>query len=368
MIHLDAKGDKHNLDVIFVKGRRYFFFITLLVSVFYLFAGKWIATLWVGERAPDEWWMYAVGSAALFLTAYSRWATSFAVAVIKLQPLVKIASTELVLKIGMVVLLYPTFGIATPLLATIVIHITYASWAYQGIFRPKGDASILWSAKKAASHTLIYGSNLVFGKEAIHRFAFLNHLIRIYNSFATFISPSYRKQQKFEREHPEVPWLVPESIPVIEDLLEENYTGFEWGSGRSTIWFSKRVSHITSVEGRKKWFDLLETQIKNQNLNDKVDLLYKEVSREYNFLPKEIDEYSSSIDVFPDGHFDFIVIDGHFRLECIEHALPKVRAGGYLIIDNSDTLPIGFLAKIDSEMTDFFTNGIWETSIIKRKG
>ena len=35
VIHLDAKGDKHNLDVIFVKGRRYFFFITLLVSVFY---------------------------------------------------------------------------------------------------------------------------------------------------------------------------------------------------------------------------------------------------------------------------------------------------------------------------------------------
>ena len=90
VIHLDATGDQHNLDVIFVKGRRYFLFITLLVSTFYLFAGKWIATLWVGSSAPDEWWMYAVGSAALFLTAYSRWATSFAVAVIKLRPLSKL--------------------------------------------------------------------------------------------------------------------------------------------------------------------------------------------------------------------------------------------------------------------------------------
>ena len=109
----------------------------------------------------------------------------------------------------------------------------------------------MWSAKKVASHTLIYGSNLVLGKEAIHRFTLLKHLIRIYNSFVAFISPTHRKQQKFEREHPKVPWLVPDSIPVIDDLLKENHIGFEWGSGRSTIWFSKRVSHVTSVEGRK---------------------------------------------------------------------------------------------------------------------
>ena len=46
--------------------------------------------------------------------------------------------------------------------------------------------------------------------------------------------------------------------------------------------------------------------------------------------------YATFIDSFPDHSFDLIVIDGRARAACIQHAIRKVKKGGYLLIDNSE--------------------------------
>ena len=55
----------------------------------------------------------------------------------------------------------------------------------------------------------------------------------------------YRLKQKcFEKNNPGLPWLSPSAILIIDSWLRENDIGFEWGAGRSTIWFGKKVKKL----------------------------------------------------------------------------------------------------------------------------
>ena len=55
-----------------------------------------------------------------------------------------------------------------------------------------------------------------------------------------------------------------------------------------------------------------------------------------NLIKKE--KYTNSLSDFKDFYFDFGLIDGHHRLECVEKSLNKVKNGGILIIDNTDAI------------------------------
>jgi predicted O-methyltransferase YrrM len=46
--------------------------------------------------------------------------------------------------------------------------------------------------------------------------------------------------------------------------------------------------------------------------------------------------YVKAIDIYPDNYFDLVVIDGRARPSCIKHAVPKIKRGGVLVLDNSD--------------------------------
>jgi hypothetical protein len=44
----------------------------------------------------------------------------------------------------------------------------------------------------------------------------------------------------------------------------------------------------------------------------------------------------AAIDEFDDGYFDLISIDGKGRVGCLFHAIPKLRPGGCLVLDDSN--------------------------------
>ncbi|MCK5642361.1 MAG: hypothetical protein KAJ19_16255 [Gammaproteobacteria bacterium] len=60
------------------------------------------------------------------------------------------------------------------------------------------------------------------------------------------------RRQIWIRMHPDVPWLTRQAVEILEDWLKPGYVGLEWGSGRSTLWFARRVSHLTSPTGTAK--------------------------------------------------------------------------------------------------------------------
>ena len=48
----------------------------------------------------------------------------------------------------------------------------------------------------------------------------------------------------FDFLNPSAPWVTKDAIRFLNDNLTDELIGLEWGSGRSTIWFSKRVRFL----------------------------------------------------------------------------------------------------------------------------
>lgn len=208
-------------------------------------------------------------------------------------------------------------------------------------------------------------SNFIFGKEASHRNPFVREALRCRNVLSERLSPARRKQAKFERDNPDAPWLVPESIPVIERILTPQSIGFEWGAGRSTLWLARRVHHVTSIEGRRDWLESVASMVAEAGLSEKVSLQLCEVTSEHGFSEMEIARYAGAIDQAADGSLDFVLIDGHFRDACTMKAARKVRPGGHIIIDNTEAMTASLIEKMPVAERRTWNNGIWETTLVR---
>lgn len=226
--------------------------------------------------------------------------------------------------------------------------------------------TVWWRVKRALFGLLVRVSNQLFGKELMHRSRLAGWLNQRWLELVEVLSPTRRRQARFEREHPDAPWFVPEAIKFVEHELRPNFVGFEWGCGRSTLWFAHRVRHITSVEGRGAWFEEVKRWLGKDDLSECVDLRLAEVTSEHDFSAEEIKRYAGVIDEIADGSLDFVVVDGHFRDACLSHVGNKLRSGGLLIIDNSEVVTKALLDALKTAETHSWNNGIWETTVIRR--
>ena len=127
----------------------------------------------------------------------------------------------------------------------------------------------------------------------------------------------------YERKHPDAPWLTGSMVSILESWLRSSDVGLEWGSGRSTIWLAKRIKHLVSVEHDKSWHEKVVHELNKQALSN-VD---------YKLCPNEAD-YVSVVKNLPSESLDFCLVDGQYRDECANAAIPKIRTGGILVIDN----------------------------------
>jgi len=134
----------------------------------------------------------------------------------------------------------------------------------------------------------------------------------------------------YQRNNPEYPWLVNRVMAFLELYLKNDDVGLEFGSGRSTLWFAKKVKHITSIEHDSKWYQWVSEQIKAHGLSNKVD---------YHLFANEAGKsasckYVDIIDTFNKDSFDFVLIDGMSRDICALKSLDTLKKGGIIIIDN----------------------------------
>ena len=84
----------------------------------------------------------------------------------------------------------------------------------------------------------------------------------------------------YTRMHPEHPWLTAASIQFLDSWLRHSDIGFEWGCGRSTLWFSKRVAHLTSVEHNEDWFNRTKDALATNKIeNVKPSLVTPTIAR-----------------------------------------------------------------------------------------
>jgi predicted O-methyltransferase YrrM len=69
-----------------------------------------------------------------------------------------------------------------------------------------------------------------------------------------------------ERRHPDSPWLTSEAVVFLERSLEPDRVGFEWGSGRSTVWFARWVRRLISVEHDPLWYEQVRKRLDEEGL------------------------------------------------------------------------------------------------------
>jgi predicted O-methyltransferase YrrM len=137
----------------------------------------------------------------------------------------------------------------------------------------------------------------------------------------------------YERRNMDKPWLAPRAIELLAELLLPSDTGIEWGSGRSTAWFARRVKHLTSIEDNREWYDTVRKQLAEQQL---TNVTYHFASR-----PPEADsardsDYVKLSSSIPDSSLGFALVDGYAREYCAEAVIPKIAPGGLLVIDNAN--------------------------------
>jgi hypothetical protein len=151
----------------------------------------------------------------------------------------------------------------------------------------------------------------------------------------------------------ERPWMTFAAIRFLDRALNRRMRVYEYGVGGSTVFFAKRAGETISVEHDPKWCRLMIESMnrggyKNwriQLAEPKLDLCSEGkspsdpngyVSSADTFAGHSFRDYASEIDAYPEGYFDLIVIDGRARPSCFKHAMPKVKAGGFLVLDNAE--------------------------------
>jgi hypothetical protein len=158
-------------------------------------------------------------------------------------------------------------------------------------------------------------------------------------------------QEKHSSVADEMMWVTYPAIRFLKKNLRREMAVFEYGGGGSSLFFANRVSELATVEHDKEWFERFSVLL---NAKAEIDWngmfvapekgapsgdpgdpkLYISDDKEsagFNFRA-----YASAIDAYPDEHFDLVLVDGRARPSCMMHAIPKVKRGGWLVLDNSE--------------------------------
>lgn len=134
---------------------------------------------------------------------------------------------------------------------------------------------------------------------------------------------SYENCTSVDGNDDPIPWMTYPSIFYFSQFDLSSCDIFEWGSGNSTHFFSRRAKTVTTIESNRDWYNyILREKPENVDLNlvgaDDYASIIKNKSKKYHVI-------SIDGDIFR-------------RFECAYYAVDFLNDGGMIILDNSDWL------------------------------
>jgi hypothetical protein len=146
-----------------------------------------------------------------------------------------------------------------------------------------------------------------------------------------------------------IPWVTYEAAIWLYQHIDELKSVFEWGSGASTFFWLKHAKSIVSVEHQAEFFGQITEALDNVE-SGHLDYTLRRPHPEKGLsedgndpssfysvaVKKHFKRYGMEIDQFDDESFDIVFVDGRARASCLIRALPKVKSGRYLMLDNSN--------------------------------
>jgi predicted O-methyltransferase YrrM len=115
------------------------------------------------------------------------------------------------------------------------------------------------------------------------------------------------------------PWLPKKFMELFESWETKDWKMWEFGSGFSTSWFARRVGTLWSIEHSHQWHESVKKACKKKS---NVHLLRKDLDK----------GYAEKILEFQDKFFDFVLVDGRNRVECLKNS--KEKAKKIIALDN----------------------------------
>jgi predicted O-methyltransferase YrrM len=146
-------------------------------------------------------------------------------------------------------------------------------------------------------------------------------MFRTYRFRPSYILAKIR-QYFYIKNSPEMPWLAKTANDFLVNNLTKDMVVLEFGSGRSTSFFSGKVKKIYSRESNNEWFELVKEKLKD---NSDVHISY------YDDLGKYAD-----VNDIDDDSLDVVLVDGRNRNNCLLNSISKLKKGGLLILDNAE--------------------------------
>jgi hypothetical protein len=142
----------------------------------------------------------------------------------------------------------------------------------------------------------------------------------------------------------DIPWWTYRAIREVEGFLaaRDDARVFEYGSGASTVWLSRRADFVHSVEHDPDFarrMRLLLDGVDNVALHevpprpaqDREQII---TSGRSGHQGLDFREYVETIDRVG-GRFDLVVVDGRARVACLSQALARLTPGGMVLLDDA---------------------------------
>ncbi|MFQ5415479.1 MAG: hypothetical protein ACE5FL_00375 [Myxococcota bacterium] len=138
------------------------------------------------------------------------------------------------------------------------------------------------------------------------------------------------------------------AIRWVESVLTPDTTVFEYGTGGSTLFYARRAKLVGAVEHHPEWFEAVVEQLRHRGLDAAGVVLAapqtpegpedRERYRSHKdpYQQQSFRDYVRSIRAHEDGSLGLVSVDGRARVACVRESIPKVRDGGYLVLDNSE--------------------------------
>jgi hypothetical protein len=133
-----------------------------------------------------------------------------------------------------------------------------------------------------------------------------------------------------------LPYMNSEEISDLITYIDKDSEVLEIGCGNSTLFFSKIVKRLVSIEHTKEWGDKISNDMKLISKCDwSIHVVEPNFPQSHPFQPAEpgqFDEYVNFISNLEKNQFDVILVDGRDRVRCTTSSIPLLKKGGVLII------------------------------------
>ena len=151
----------------------------------------------------------------------------------------------------------------------------------------------------------------------------------------------------------ELPWINFAALDYLKQQLRPDFKVFEFGGGGSTLFFCKNVAEVATVEDHAEWFKTLTETVQSKGYQNWQGFFVSPEpvsgsaprahtnpadfkSSIQSLENMSFEKYARSIDQYPEAYFDLILVDGRARPSCIQQAIPRLKKGGLLVVDNTE--------------------------------